>query len=322
MVCFYFGYGSNLNLEDWKEVTKKYNLKQDTIKAIPGIFFLPDYELEFHTFSSSRKGGVLDVIPKLGHVVVGKLFKVLDNFEALDTKECHPHFYQREEVTILDEKGNQHKAITYRVCPEKVKEFVKPATKYLNIVLKGYEDFEISKKYPWAKRQLLLSAKQKIDSSGVQHVFVYGTLCKGQTREKFISKFSKKIQHNQKIHGSLIDCGDYPGLIQSSKIVYGEIHHTPSISETLESLDRIEGFLGYDIESLFYRILIQSGITTCWTYLFNGKNNLEPIIDSGNWPSYNTEKRLDLKIIKKLAKKRLKKTESKESGKVGNHENT
>lgn len=319
MTSFYFGYGSNLNLEDWKDFTKKHNLRQDTIEAIPGIFFLPDHELEFHTYSPSRNGGVLDVIPKLGHAVAGKLFKVKDNFEALDIKEGYPNFYQRIEVTILDEKGDQHKAITYRVCPENVKDFLKPAKKYLDIILKGYEDFEISKKYPWAKSQLLLSAKQKIDSSGVQHVFVYGTLCKGQSREKNILKFSKKIQNDQKIHGSLVDCGDYPGLLQSSKTVYGEIHYTPLISETLESLDSIEGFYGYDIKSLFYRILFQSGTTTCWTYLLNNKNNLKQIIDSGNWLLYSNRKKLDSKIIKKLAKKKLKKIQLNEIRERGNH---
>ena len=170
MSDLYFGYGSNLNVDDWKDYAKRNNLDPDSIKAIPGIFFLPDYELAFDVKSPTRNCGVLDVIPKSGHAVAGKLFEVFDNYTVLNRKEGHPNFYKSDVVTVLDENGMQHKVTTYFVCQEE-KEFVKPSEEYLEIVLKGYDDFGISKKYPWAKKQLQLASKNKVNSSGVDHVF-------------------------------------------------------------------------------------------------------------------------------------------------------
>ena len=79
----YFGYGSNLNLKDICEWEKKHTLNKkksfvDSINIFDGIFFLPDYQLQFTVYSDGRKGGVLDVTPKLGHAVAGKLFQVDD----------------------------------------------------------------------------------------------------------------------------------------------------------------------------------------------------------------------------------------------------
>ena len=290
MSDLYFGYGSNLNVDDWKDYAKRNNLDPDSIKAIPGIFFLPDYELAFDVKSGTRNGGVLDVIPKPGHAVVGKLFEVFDNYTVLNRKEGHPNFYKSNVVTVLDENGMQHKVTTYVVCQEKKQEFVKPTEEYLEIVLKGYVDFGISKKYPWAKKQLQLASKNKVNSSGVDHVFTYGTLCQGECREKSLLKFSEKKYLNQTINGSLIDLKDYPGLIVSNGVVYGELHHTPNISETVKELDRIEGFSKYNDSSLFCRILTQSGGISCWTYLWNGDSIDKQIIESGNWVKFNKDR--------------------------------
>lgn len=290
MSDLYFGYGSNLNVDDWKDYAKRNNLDPDSIKAIPGIFFLPDYELAFDVKSETRNGGVLDVIPKPGHAVAGKLFEVFDKYTVLNRKEGHPKFYKSDVVTVLDEDGGKHKATTYFVCQDRVQEFVKPSEEYLKVVLKGYEDFGISKKYPWAKKQLQLVSENKINSSGVDHVFTYGTLCQGESREKSLLKFSEKKYLNQTIKGSLIDLKDYPGLIISNGVVYGELHHTPNISETVAALDRIEGYSEYNDSSLFCRILTQSGGISCWTYLWNKALGAGPIIKSGNWVKFNKDR--------------------------------
>ena len=226
------------------------------------------------------------MIPKLGHAVAGKLFEVFDDYNVLNIKEGYPDFYKSDTVTVLDEDGRQHKATTYFVSQGK-KEFVKPSEKYLEIVLKGYDYFGISKKYPWAKKQLELASKNKVNSSGVDHVFTYGTLCQGESREKHILKFSEKKYLNQTIKGSLIDLKDYPGLIISNDVVYGELHHTPNISETVKALDTIEGFEGYADSSLFCRILTGSNGISCWTYLWNKDLDDKPIIESGNWVKFN-----------------------------------
>ena len=79
--CLYFAYGSNLNLKDLgkferKKFPNREKLFEDTTNILDGIFFLPDYQLQFPVKSPSRNAGVLDVTPKLGHAVVGKLFEV------------------------------------------------------------------------------------------------------------------------------------------------------------------------------------------------------------------------------------------------------
>ena len=76
MSDYHFGYGSNLDLDDWKEWCNDNDRKSNEMQVESGIFFLPDYELAFHYESGKRGGGALDVIKKRGHAVAGKLFKV------------------------------------------------------------------------------------------------------------------------------------------------------------------------------------------------------------------------------------------------------
>ena len=292
----YFAYGSNLDLDDLRGFEKrlknnheqnledstnsKNKLFADSVDILSEIFFLPDYKLSFPVFSSSRNGGVLDISPKKGHAVPGKLFKV-DNLDLLNKKEGAPNFYKKIDVTVIDINGKSYDAITYTVNEEISSDFIKPNKAYVDIILKGYDDFGISEKYPWTKDQLIL-ASENILQSGIDKVFVYGTLKKGQCRESVMSQFSESVFPNEKINGTLIDVGSFPGLINSKNKVNGEIHQTEKIANLLETVDSIEGFLGYNASSLFTRILTLSDSNMCWTYLWNGDTN-HPIIESGNW---------------------------------------
>ena len=126
----YFAYGSNLNLKDltkWenkhiKNVKKSY---KDSINILNEIFFLPDYQLQFSVHSTNRKGGVLDVTPRAGHAVAGKLF-VLENWDLLDLKENEPDFYKKIPVTVIDENGKTFEAFTYVVNSKNKTKYVKP----------------------------------------------------------------------------------------------------------------------------------------------------------------------------------------------------
>ena len=75
-------------------------------------------------------------------------------------------------------------------------------------------------------------------------------------------------------------------LINSKNKVNGDIHQTEKIANLLETVDSIEGFLGYNASSLFTRILTLSDSNMCWTYLWNRGTN-HPIIESGNWESWS-----------------------------------
>jgi gamma-glutamylcyclotransferase (GGCT)/AIG2-like uncharacterized protein YtfP len=199
----------------------------------------------------------------------------------LNDKEGAPDFYKKIDITVIDIHGKTYNAITYTVCENRKEYFVKPNVSYVDVVLKGYDDFEISKKYSWTKDQLVLASKN-IPQLGIDKVFVYGTLKKKQCRESVMMDFSDSISINENIKGSLIDVGSFPGLINSKKTVIGEVHTTKEIENLLETLDGIEGFSGYNSDSLFTRILTTSGDNTCWTYLWNG-DMVHSVIESGNW---------------------------------------
>jgi gamma-glutamylcyclotransferase (GGCT)/AIG2-like uncharacterized protein YtfP len=284
---YHFGYGSNLDLDDWKEWCNNHDRKSDEMQVEPGIFFLPDYELEFHYHSGSRDGGALDVVKLRGHAVAGKLFRVTgDGWKSLDDKEGAPKYYERKKVQVLSENGELRTAITYVVTPKKRDEnHVPPGSGYIEIVERAYEHYGITKSHPWAKEQLQASGKGKVTKSAVNHLFIYGTLRDGEERSVKLSEFSSKVYKDCKIRGKLIDLPDgYPGLISGDGSVVGEIHYTPKIQNALKELDRIEGFEGYGEDgSLFYRVLTYSNDIPCWTYVYARSPDDGPVIKSGDW---------------------------------------
>jgi hypothetical protein len=161
----YFGYGSNLNLKDLRKYERekfpnREKLFEDTTNILDGIFFLPDYQLQFPVKSPSRNAGVLDVTPKLGHAVVGKLFKV-ENWDLLNAKEGAPNFYKKIEITVIDENGKTFDASTYVVSSEDKVEYVKPNQDYVKIISDGYKEFGISQKFPWAHDNLISASENR-----------------------------------------------------------------------------------------------------------------------------------------------------------------
>ena len=292
MSDYHFGYGSNLDLDDWKKWCDDRGRKSNEMQVEPGIFFLPDYELDFHYKSGSRGGGALDVVERPGHVVAGKLFKVTgDGWTSLDYKEGSPNYYERKQVEVLSENGEQRTAITYVVTQDKIEEnHVPPAPGYIEIVERAYDHYGITKSHPWAKEQLVASGKGKVTKSAVDHLFIYGTLREGEERSGILSKFSSKVHKDCKIRGKLINLqgGRYPGLISGDGSVVGEIHHTPDIENALkdenDGLDMIEGFNGYgEKDPLFRRILTYSNYIPCWTYVYARSPDDGPVIESGDW---------------------------------------
>ena len=295
MSDYHFGYGSNLDLDDWKKWCDDRGRKSNEMQVEPGIFFLPDYELDFHYYSGSRGGGALDVIKLRGHAVAGKLFKVTgDGWKSLDAKEGAPNYYERKQVEVLSENDERRTAITYVVVPDRVKkEHVPPRPRYIEAVERGYEYHGITisnlifkKAHLWAKTQLLASAKGKVTKSAVNHLFIYGTLRGGEERSEILSEFSRKVYKDCKIRGRLIDLpGGYPGLISGDGSVVGEIHHTPKIQNVLKILDNdVEDFKGYGEDgSLFHRVLTYSNDIPCWTYVYAGSPDDGPVIESGDW---------------------------------------
>lgn len=137
----YFAYGSNLNAEDFQAWCRNGNHPAIVLRN-PARAVLPDHELAFTYYSTSRKGGVLDVRFRAGHFVSGVLFDISEaGLRVIDLKEGAPNAYERKLVTVLDGVGNKVAAVTYRVRPDRAVEFVRPTEDYLRIVANGLRDF-------------------------------------------------------------------------------------------------------------------------------------------------------------------------------------
>lgn len=281
----YFGYGSNLNLKDLRKYERKKfphreKLFEETTNFWEGIFFLPDYQLQFTVKSPSRNAGVLDVTPKLGHAVAGKLFEV-ENWDLLDAKEGAPNFYKKIPIIVIDENGKTFDAFTYVVSSKNKRNHVKPNQNYVKIVSEGYNEFGISEKFPWAYENLI-SASENEECEMIDSMFVYGTLRKQECREKIMNEISHYWK-NTSIKAKMYDIGAFPGIVLDEGIVYGEIHKIKKEPNSFHMLDLVEGFTEYGKSSLYHRILINSSQGVCWTYVWNGTTENYKVIESGNW---------------------------------------
>ena len=86
------------------------------------------------------------------------------------------------------------------------------------------------------------------------HVFAYGTLKKGQCRERFWAHGPREIALAW-IHGALFDTGPYPALTEGDDLVAGELwmFEDDQINEILQVLDAEEGYHGPGASDNLYR---------------------------------------------------------------------
>lgn len=107
-------------------------------------------------------------------------------------------------------------------------------------------------------------------SSEVTSVFVYGTLQRGEERER-CWPHSPRCVLTAEVTAALYDLGDYPAIVPGEDRVAGElwqlaIEHLP---DTLRILDEIEWY-GQGDDDLYFRQLTtcrtSSGETTAYTY--------------------------------------------------------
>lgn len=260
----------------------------DKIKVLDGIYFLPDYELEFSVYSPTRRGGVLNVTPVIGHAVAGKLYEI-DDWSLLDKKEGAPNFYKKIPIKVISESGQIIPAQTYVVNEIMRDGFQRPNPEYVSIIAKGYSDFEISKKYLWVLENLI-KASENSNPKMIDRVFVYGTLRKGESRNEIMSEISTGMKDTT-INAKMYDVGSFPAIILKEGQVFGELH-TIRNSESIKTLDRIEGFAGYERKSLYLRILLHSKGDVFWTYVWNGNTDDLKEISSGDWKQYENSRKI------------------------------
>ena len=124
----YFAYGSNLNHFQMKRRCKNSTfLKKINLK---------DFKL---TFRSNYRAA--DIEPKKNSIVTGALFEISKSDEKkLDAYEDFPFLYKKYYFYYYGKK-----VMTYTMS--KKTPFRYPATKYLNIVKRGYKDCGLNIKF-------------------------------------------------------------------------------------------------------------------------------------------------------------------------------
>lgn len=276
----YFGYGSNLDAEDWERWCQARGLDPAGIRPVsPAI--LPDFQLAFDVFSRSRGGGVLDVVPCVGHGVDGILFEVsARGLAALDRKEGAPHFYRRHRCTAIVENGAAVAAFTYVVGDGLRQGLVPPADAYLGVCRRGRERCGLD------TACLESAAAGGLPPSPIRGIFVYGTLLAGGCRAASLTGVVSPAATT----GTLVDLGSFPALIPGGEgRVEGEYVVPEDLTGTLRRLDTIEGAAPDCATGGFYRrtilpVEVGGARHMAWAYVQDEAQAITlPRITSGSW---------------------------------------
>lgn len=281
----YFGYGSNLNLDDLAAWCAKEGVATPALRALSRAW-LPDHELVFHYVSRARGGGALSVRARRGGAVEGMIFETDEaGFETLDRKEGAPRTYERTTRTALTGDGREVSVTTYVVTEAHRREVhVAPTPDYVRVVREGLDAHGL----PHAP---LLAAAVSLEAPPhPSAIFVYGTLLSGEPRHPILTRQRPLRISNAHVPGRLVHLGAYPGLLSCERggRVRGELIELDDPSDALRALDEVEGFLGYGVEgSLYRRVLLEAEpsrgrAALAWSYLYVGPDEA-PSIDSGDW---------------------------------------
>ncbi|MDP3879824.1 MAG: gamma-glutamylcyclotransferase family protein [Dehalococcoidales bacterium] len=131
---YYFAYASNLNHKQMKE--RCPDSKPEFTAT------LPNYKLVFVGWSRQYHGGIASIKPLRGEKVLGAVYEISDrDLRRLDSYEGYPRDYNRFNVTVFSEDGEQVPAITYIKAGRA--EETPPSPEYLAIIQQGYRDWEI-----------------------------------------------------------------------------------------------------------------------------------------------------------------------------------
>jgi cation transport regulator ChaC len=178
MAFWYFGYGSNM---DFGSLRAKGVQPRVSERAV-----LRGWRLRFNVHHFFRhEGGVGNIEPSgdQSDVVWGVLHHCEDEHLALlDAAEAYGHGYDRVDVSLLTDRGEQQ-AIAYVGVPSFLDEQCLPTQRYLNILLKGAVAAGLDAAYVEALRQHPVFQRQPVPPfvppPGCEHrVFTAATLAR------------------------------------------------------------------------------------------------------------------------------------------------
>ena len=279
----YFGYGSNLDWNDWVRYCDENNASPEGLKERE-VAWLVSHHLKFHYHSKGRKGGAADAVPINDyHATPGALFDVdEDAWATLVTKEGAPSYYEEKQVLVIDSNGRLREAVTFVVCDGKKKpDFQRPTDEYHRLIQDGLRERGLPIK------GLEMAMQHSFETPTINHLFVYGTLMSGQSRFNQLKSYIRSEQ-GATVQGHLYHLVDYPGMKLGEGVVHGQIMELNDVAECLKKTDFIEGFLGFECnDSLFNRTIVRAkteqGYVWAWTYVYARDVDGESIIEDGRW---------------------------------------
>ena len=139
LIMKYFAYGSNMDSQRMKDREVNFSKRE--------LAILKNYELCFNKQASSNPNeGYANLILKEGTATEGILYEIDESdIEKLDKWEASPNHYIKKTVKVKLPRGSEVDALVYIAQPDKIKDGLKPTTKYLNHLKEGRD--LISKRY-------------------------------------------------------------------------------------------------------------------------------------------------------------------------------
>jgi gamma-glutamylcyclotransferase (GGCT)/AIG2-like uncharacterized protein YtfP len=120
--------------------------------------------------------------------------------------------------------------------------------------------------------------------SGIDCLFVYGTLKQGHYNYRVVEKLVGRVACGWRVRGTLFDLGRYPGLVlDGGGEVRGELLESVGMGELLRVTDEIEGD---EYERVEVMAVSEDGVPRrAWTYRYLGETAGLRRLAGGEWPA-------------------------------------
>lgn len=286
-----FVYGSNTDLADLDAWCRENGYRTGLFRPA-GTADLADVELAFNHYSRRRGGGALNLRERRGGLVKGLLLDVQPGgWEALDHKEgVRSRAYRAVWRHAIGARGEAMPVTTYVASPQDEELHHAPAPGYLESVLQGYLAFGID------GADLEAAAAGRRSAPGLDAVFVYGTLLRGELRAGVVTASNPLCVLLAEVPGGLVDLNAFPAMVlpqpgrPARAWVEGEFVRFPDISRTLAELDAIEGAQPFGASGGLYRRTVadvgvgDGRLRRAWVYVMDGAvESGNSVIASGSW---------------------------------------